>query len=637
MKVHLWEHWFRSGDDASCKPEDVHTHAWYNAMWLTGMDYFSSLAFQAGIALLAAGALAPVSTAILVAVTLFCCVPMYLEVAQRSYAGQGSIAMLENLLPGWWGKTFVLVLLGFAGTDFVITMTLCAADAARHATENPMLHPFLGSRQFLVTIVLLVLLALVFLKGFGEAIVVAVAVGVPYVVLNIAVLARCWLEVAAHPELVSKWKLALDARGDWTGIALASVLIFPQLALGLSGFETGVSIMPLIAPPNEPPPPKQRIRNTGKLLIAAALIMGLLLMISAYVTAVLIPEQAYRTGGPASGRAMAYLAHQLLGDTFGSIYDVSTILILWFAGASAMAGLLNLIPRYLPRFGMAPNWVAYTRPVVIVLFIINLIVTIVFHADVDKQGGAYATGVLALILSAAIAASIALWREAHTDEGRQHHALARSLFCCFVALVFAYTLVVNVHDRPDGIIIASIFIVFLITSSVISRFRRSKELRVTYCTFADPHSEELWHQMIEEHVSLIPVHDLSKETREKIGSIVLSNYQVEGPLAFVGVQLMDDRSEFTEQVTMKVSEEGDDYVVQVLGANVIANTLAYIAVTLHARAVFLGLTRKDPLSQALRYFVFGTGETALLVYEILVRYWADKPVTDRPKLFLMVG
>jgi hypothetical protein len=140
-------------------------HPWYPVIWLTGVDYFSTLGYQPGIALLAAGALSPIATAVLVGVTLLCALPVYAQVAGRSYARQGSIAM-ENLLPGWWSKLMVLVLLGFASTDFVITMTLSASDAALHATKNPSLHPFLGDANLRVTMVLLVLLAAVFLKGF---------------------------------------------------------------------------------------------------------------------------------------------------------------------------------------------------------------------------------------------------------------------------------------------------------------------------------------------------------------------------------------------------------------------------------------------------------------------------------------
>ena len=125
-------------------------------MWLTGVDYFSTLGYQPGIALLAAGRDLAIATAVLVVVTLLCALPIYAQVAGRSYAGLGSIAVLENLLPGWWGKFMVLVLLGFASTDFVITMTLSASDAALHATQNPYLHSWLGQANVGVTLVLLV-------------------------------------------------------------------------------------------------------------------------------------------------------------------------------------------------------------------------------------------------------------------------------------------------------------------------------------------------------------------------------------------------------------------------------------------------------------------------------------------------
>src|SRR5690349_12200458 len=138
-----------------------HTHPWYLVLWLTGVDYFSTIGYQPGIALLAAGALSFSATGILVLVTLLGAVPIYSEVASRSYAGQGSIALLENLFSGWKSKIFVLVLLGFAATDFVITMTLSAADAATHATQNPYLHPFIGEHTQQVTLVLLALLAMV--------------------------------------------------------------------------------------------------------------------------------------------------------------------------------------------------------------------------------------------------------------------------------------------------------------------------------------------------------------------------------------------------------------------------------------------------------------------------------------------
>ena len=219
--------WMR-GDEAT-DPQHARqhgTHAWFSVVWLTGVDYFSTIGYQPGIALLAAGVLSPIATVVLVAVTLFCALPIYLQVAGRSYAGLGSIAMLENILPGWWGKFMVLVLLGFATTDFVITMTLSASDAATHATQNPYLHPFLGGSNLRVTLVLLALLAAVFLKGFTEAIELATAVCVPYLLLNVVVLGRALIEVASHPALYSHWREALSARGDWKQLRAAGLLEF---------------------------------------------------------------------------------------------------------------------------------------------------------------------------------------------------------------------------------------------------------------------------------------------------------------------------------------------------------------------------------------------------------------------------
>ena len=401
------------------KGATVGAHPWWKVIWLTGVDYFSTLGYQPGIALLAAGAVAPIATVILVLVTLFGALPVYAQVAGRSYAGQGSIALLENLLTGWKGKALVLVLLGFAATDFVITMTLSAADAAKHAIENPFLHDVLGEHQVLVTLAILAVLAAVFMKGFSEAIGLARAAALPYLALNLVVLGRGAFEVLTHPALLTNWRMELSAGGNPAMLIAGAMLVFPKLALGLSGFETGVSVMPLISGGEQDrgyslrsgDAPKGRVVNTRKLLATAALIMSVMLILSSTVTTLLIAPADYQEGGKAAGRAIAFLAHQYLGPVFGTIYDFSTIFILGLAGASAMAGLLHLIPRYLPRYGMAPRWATLSRPLVLVLFVVSVIITLIFDADVEAQSGAYATGVLVLILSAALAATLALWRE----------------------------------------------------------------------------------------------------------------------------------------------------------------------------------------------------------------------------------
>ena len=145
-------------------------------MCLTGVDYFSTLGYQPSIAFDAMGLLAPMATLVLVAVTLLCALPVYRYVASESPHGQGSIAMLEQLLNGWTAKILVLVLLGFAATDFVITKTLSAADAAEHLIHNPIWQdtPTIFHSQMAVTMVLLVMLGGVFLRGFREVIYAAV-------------------------------------------------------------------------------------------------------------------------------------------------------------------------------------------------------------------------------------------------------------------------------------------------------------------------------------------------------------------------------------------------------------------------------------------------------------------------------
>jgi hypothetical protein len=613
----------------------VATHPWWKVIWLTGVDYFSTLGYQPGIALLAAGAVAPIATVILVLVTLFGALPVYAQVARRSYAGQGSIAMLEDLLSGWKGKVLVLTLLGFAATDFVITMTLSAADAAKHAIENPFLHPVLGEHQILITLAILTVLGAVFLKGFNEAIGLAAVAAVPYLALNLVVLGRGVLEVIANPALLSGWRSALAAQGNFPLLIAGALLVFPKLALGLSGFETGVSVMPLIDggaadqgySARSGGAPMGRVTNTRKLLFTAAAIMSGMLILSSVVTTLLIDRADYAEGGKASGRAIAFLAHRYLGAVFGTVYDASTILILGLAGASAMAGLLHLIPRYLPRFGMAPRWAALSRPLVLVLFALDVIITLIFRAEVEAQSGAYATGVLVLILSAAVAATLALWRE------RRWGLAAYTAILC---LVFAYTLADNCWERPDGLIIGIIFTALLMLVCAMSRSIRSVEFRIPHGYFADVESWRLGPETRGKKVHLVPIPSSSADARRKLRAEIIRHYNVGGPFLFLHVNLLDNRSEFSAPLEVSLRKDGDDYVAEVFGAIAIANTIAYLSEAIDPKSIFIGLTRRGLMSQAVRYLLFGEGETGLMVYTILLRYWDWTPEDDvRPLIFLM--
>jgi hypothetical protein len=156
----------------------------------------------------------------------------------------------------------------------------------------------------------------VFLKGFKEAIGIAVALVGAYLVLNAVVVGHGLYRVAMHPQVFGAWRIRLfQAHGNPLAMLGVSLLLFPKLALGLSGFETGVALMPLVKgdPEDTPPRPEGRIRNTRKLLVVAALIMSVLLITSSLVTTLLIPAEEFRpaTGehpaGKANGRALAYL------------------------------------------------------------------------------------------------------------------------------------------------------------------------------------------------------------------------------------------------------------------------------------------------------------------------------------------
>nr|WP_205864123.1 amino acid transporter [Planosporangium mesophilum] len=597
------------------RPESSQQRPWWQVMCLTGLDYFSTLGYQPGIAALAAGALAPVATLLLVALTLLGALPVYRQVARESPHGQGSIAMLERVLPRWTGKLFVLVLLGFAATDFVITMTLSAADATAHVLENPYVPNVLRGHQMGVTLLLLAMLGAVFLRGFKEAIGIAVVLVGVYLTLNLIVVVFALQDILTHPHLAVTWRsLLVHEYPSPLAMAAVALLVFPKLALGLSGFETGVAVMPLIRT-RTPGDLRARIRGAHRLLTTAAVIMSCFLIASSFVTTVLIPPREFNPGGRAYGRALAYLAHEHLGNVFGTVYDVSTVLILWFAGASAMAGLLNLIPRYLPRYGMAPAWTRAVRPLVLVLTAIAFLVTFAFRADVNAQGGAYATGVLVLITSAAVAVTLSARRRGH-----------RRLTVAFsvITLIFVYTTIANIIERPDGVKIASLFIAGIVTFSVLSRILRATELRATGIEMDD-----LARQFIEDAAASGTIHIIAnepdardeREYREKEEEQRLGNHIPDSdPVLFVEVTVTDP-SDFETPLRVRGEERHGFRILKVEGPS-ISNAIAALLLCIRDLTgkkphVYFSWTESNPVVSLLRYLLFGEGEIAPITREVL--------------------
>jgi len=578
-------------------------------MCLTGVDYFSTLGYQPGIAFLAAGTLSPIATVILVLVTLFGAYPVYGKVAEQSPNGQGSISMLERIFPSWTGKIVVLCLLGFAATDFIITITLSSADATAHIIENPFLPSWLH-HQVGLTLLLLILLGAIFLRGFKEAVDLAVILVGIYLTLNAIVISVAVAKVAQHPEMIGHWTQQLWRQHSNLGLMIAgSLLLFPKLALGLSGFETGVAVMPLIT--------GDRIRNTKKLLLIAALIMSVFLIASSFVTAVLIAPSAFEQGGEANGRALAYLAHRYLGSVFGTIYDLSTIAILSFAGASAMAGLLNLVPRYLPRYGMAPNWARASRPLVIVFCVISFAVTLIFHANVDAQGGAYATGVLVLMSSAAIAVTIFHWR-----------TWLRWGFL-LISVIFVYTTFANMVQRPEGIKIAFAFIGLTILSSLLSRALRATELRIREVIMDDSCKEFLSHDR--DQVIRLISHRPDNRTVEEYAALdalarAAHNLSRNEQLLFLEIE-RSDSSEFEASLKMTGVCVGPYKVLRASSPavpNAIAAILIYLrGVTEHLPHIYFSWSEENPVKQTFRFLFLGEGDVPPVTHEILRQSIAD--------------
>jgi hypothetical protein len=583
-------------------------------MCLTGVDYFSTLGYQPGIAFLAAGILSPLATLVLVMLTLLGALPMYCRVAELSPHGQGSISILEDLLPRWRGKALVLCLLGFAATGFIITITLSAADATAHLVENP-LAPDWINRPVLVTLLLLAALGAVFLKGFREAVGLAVPIVAVYIALNVVVVGWGVNYAFNHADAVNAW-----AGSMWTlhGNPFATfafvLLLFPKLALGLSGFETGVAVMPLVKgdPGDTPRHPEGRIRNTKKLLTTAAAAMSVLLVGSSIVTTLLVPPAALQLGGEAYGRALAYVAHEHLGHTFGTIYDLSTVAILWFAGASAMVGLLNLVPRYLPRYGMAPEWAKANRPLVLIFIAIAFLVTILFKADVTAQGGAYATGVLVLMGSAALAVMLHGWK-----QGK------RSLGYMALTLIFGYTTAVNIYEKPDGIKIASFFIVAIVFTSLVSRVLRSTELRV-HGVEPDEKVKEFVREVGAAPVRIIanrPDQGTVSEYEHKLREARESHHlPPDERVLFVEVR-PGDASAFSDRLRVTGVDVGGHHVLRCVSPAV-PNAIAALLLFLRDDTgkiphAYFGWTEGNPIAYLLKFLAFGEGDTAPVTREVL--------------------
>ncbi|MFN7972893.1 MAG: hypothetical protein U0166_11180 [Acidobacteriota bacterium] len=240
-----------------------------------------------------------------------------------------------------------------------------------------------------------------------------------------------------------------------------------------------------------------------------------------------------------------------------------------------------------------------------------------------------------LMLSAAMAVARRSFRDG-APARRVRPRSSASIFFWIVTAIFGYTLGQNVHERPDGVYIASVFILVIVVAGGVSRYMRSTELRVSEIHFADDASAELWKGICGKKVNLVPLRVSTPAARGAKAAELRRHYAIKGPLAFLHVNLIDNRSDFITPLRLKVTQDEEEYRIEVWGAIAIANTIAYVSELLDPKSLFLGLTGENLITQAFRYLLWGEGEVGLLVYKILLRYWEWTPEQDvRPLIFLM--
>jgi hypothetical protein len=662
---------------------------WLWVMCLLGIDYFSSLAYQPSATFEVAGLLGPFATLAVVLMTLLGALPVYFYVAGRSSHGLGSTWLLERLVHGWVGKTLVLLLLGFAATDFVMVKTLSLADAAEHVIHNEFppwqqalsdmarsskdgCRTFLGEavagffNERLVVTILLGALGFVFWwilrSGFNRnVILVAVPIVGLYLLLNAWIIGNGLAYLFQNPERLRLWHERVLA-GDWQlraepwwpgrgtlSILVLCLLFFPHLSLGLSGFEMSLIVMPQVKgkPGDDTNVPAGRIRNTRKVLIAAALIMSIYLLGSVLVSTLLIPPEELVEGGRASNRALAYLAHggpltpgpgprelgPLFGNVFGTLYDLNTVVLLCLTGTGVITALAAILPQFLLRFGMELKWVHRWGVLFLGFASVNLLVTVWFDAKVSTQRGAYATGVMALITSTCMVTVLDRFRARKAGPWWWRLPWGYTL----IAFLFLAAGVAVVFADPRGILISACFVFIILTTSVVSRALRSDELRTVGFTFADEDSKFLWDCMRSAEFPVLIPHRPGRHERDLKEVSIRKDHQLDPDVDLVFIEVcVDDPSNFYQQLRLKILREDNRFVIQITHCVSVPHAIAAIALELskvgRPPGLHFGWSEMDLLAASWSYLAFGEGNVPWKVRELILD--AEPDAARQPRVII---
>jgi len=600
--------------------------------------------------------------------------------------------LLEENTPGWNGKLLVLTLLGFAAADFVITRSLSLADATIHLLHNPhgqrllerlpaslliedhvWWEPVEHLLRRLVEPQVAITLGLsiasfaawhLLKRGIDRRMLNMAALAVVcYLVLTGVVIGSALAYLAQHREIVVAWSDTLFAPRahaglssqtsspwQWTWLKMA-LWAFPQMALGLSGFEMIMTLVPRVRGEfgKEPLSRAERVRNTRKLMVTAVVIMAVYLVSAVVVTTLLIPRAELGPNGSAEHRALAYLAHgmpladqtegfalnRIFGHRFGDVYDLSTVLILCLAGASVTIGLQSLLPHYLNRFGMEVTWAGRVGAILHVLNAIVLIVTVVFRASPASQQWAYATSVMVLLAGAAFAAAKDLVRPAVRTWRRDVlAALAAGMSVFFLAMT-AVTVLIN----HSGLTIALSFVLAILASSFVSRWIRSTELRFEGFDFFDANTTRRWNELAASGAKVLVPHRPGLITLSEKREKLQREYYLDPAMPMIFVEAaLGDPSNFYHRPFLQIEREQGVEVIRVTRCVSIAHVLAIICLELCREGgtppqIIFGWSDESPLAANMNFLLFGEGNVPWLVKELIRKAVPDPQCRPR----IMIG
>jgi hypothetical protein len=205
-----------------------------------------------------------------------------------------------------------------------------------------------------------------------------------------------------------------------------------------------------------------------------------------------------------------------------------------------------------------------------------------------------------------------------------------------VTLVFVYTTITNIIERPDGVKIASWFIVTIIVTSLISRVARSTELRIRGVD-TDEMAERFIEEAADSPVRIIanrPNTGRPDEYERKLRDAQESHHLSPGErVLFVEVQ-PGDVSEFALTLDVRGVLVGGHHVLRCVSP-AIPNAIAALLLYCRDRTgkiphAYFGWTEGNPIVYLLKFLAFGEGDTAPVTREVLRQ--AEPNPARRPRI-----